>query len=62
MKAAIQITLETEVGQQVQEIASWERNEHRLEDNGLTLAESKHLLAAVQKILVQQQVAEYLGV
>jgi hypothetical protein len=60
MKAAIQITLETEVGQQVQEIASWERNEHRLEDIGLTLAESKSLLAAVQKILVEQQVAEYL--
>jgi hypothetical protein len=51
MKAAVQITLETEVGQQVQEIASWERNEYRLEDIGLTLAESKILLAAVQKTL-----------
>ena len=45
MKAAIHITLETEVGQQVQEIASWERNEHRLEAIGLSLAESKSLLA-----------------
>ena len=60
MKAAIQITLETEAGQQVEEIARWERSEHRLEDIGLTLAESKRLLAAVQKILVEQQIAEYL--
>jgi len=58
MKAAIQITLETEAGRQVEEIARWERSEHRLEDIGLTLAESKRLLAAVQKILVEQQIAE----
>lgn len=60
MKARIQITVETEVGQQVQEIACWERHEHRLEDIGLTLAESKSLLAAIEKILVEQQITEYL--
>ncbi|GAC1456045.1 MAG: hypothetical protein PVSMB10_14030 [Pseudarthrobacter sp.] len=61
MKARIQITIETEVGQYVQEIACWDRKEHRFEDIGLTLAESKSLLAAIQKILVEQQVTEYLG-
>lgn len=51
MKARIQITIETEVGQYGQEIACWDRKEHRSEDIGLTLAESKSLLAAIQKIL-----------
>jgi hypothetical protein len=60
MKAHIQITIETEIGQHVQQIACWERNEHRMEDIGLTLAESKSLLAAIQKMLVEQQIAEYL--
>jgi hypothetical protein len=60
MKAAIHITVESENGKHVQEIACWERNEYRLEDIGLTLAESKSLLAAIQKIQVGQQIAEYL--
>jgi hypothetical protein len=60
MKIAIKITLETEDGQHEQEIACWVRNQHRLEDIGMTLSESKSLLAAVQKILVEQQIAEYL--
>ena len=60
MRARIQITIETEVGQHVEEIACWERQEHRLEDIGLTLAESKSVLAAIQKILVERQVTEYL--
>lgn len=60
MTIAIKIALETEDGQHVQEIACWERNHHRLEDTGMTLSESKSLLAAVQKILVEQQIAEYL--
>lgn len=60
MKARIQITVETESGQYSQELACWERREHRLEDIGLTLSESKRLLAAIQKILVEQQVDEYL--
>ncbi len=60
MKAHIQITIETEFGQHVQQIACWERKEYGLEDIGLTLAESKSLLAAIQKMLVEQQIAEYL--
>ncbi len=54
MKAHIQITIETEFGQHVQQIACWERKEYGLEDIGLTLAESKSLLAAIQKMLVEQ--------
>jgi hypothetical protein len=60
MKARIQITIETDLGQHVDEMACWERQAHRLEDIGLTLAESKCLLAAIQKILVEHQVTEYL--
>ena len=60
MRARIQITIETEGGQHVEEVACWERQEHRVEDIGLTLAESKSLVAGIQKILVEQQVAEYL--
>jgi PHP family Zn ribbon phosphoesterase len=37
-----------------------ERDGHRLAEIGLTLAESKSLLAAVQKIVVEHQTAEYL--
>jgi hypothetical protein len=60
MKARMQITIETDVGPYVEEMACWERPAHRLEDIGPTLAESKRLLAAIQKILVEQQVTEYL--
>ena len=37
-----------------------ERDGHRLADIGLSLAESKSLLTAVQKIVVEHQTAEYL--
>src|SRR4029453_8070520 len=60
MKTRIQITIETELGQHVEEIACWERHGHRPEDIGLTLAEKKTLLTAIQKILVEQKIAEYL--
>jgi hypothetical protein len=43
----------------VQEIASLERKEHRLDDVGLTLREAKKLLGAIQQRMVEQQV-EYL--
>jgi len=42
MNARIHITVETEVGQHVEEIACWDRDQHRLEDIGLTLAEAMH--------------------
>jgi hypothetical protein len=39
MKFLIHLVTESEAGQHVQEIASLERKEHRLEDVGLTLRE-----------------------
>ena len=49
MKAVIEIRIEAEGGQLVHEIACVERDGHRLAEIGLTLAESKSLLTAVQK-------------
>jgi hypothetical protein len=60
MKAVIEIRIEAEGGLLVQEIACVERDGHRLADIGLTLAESKSLLTAVQKIVVEHQTAAYL--
>jgi hypothetical protein len=60
MKFLIHLIAESEVGQQVQEIACLERKEHRLEDIGLTLREAKKLLGAIQQRMVEQQVEEYL--
>lgn len=60
MKAVIEIRIEAEGGPYVREIACVERDGHRLADIGLSLAESKSLLTAVQKIVVEHQTAEYL--
>ena len=60
MKAVIEIRIEAEGGPLVREIACLERDGHRLAEIGLTLAESKSLLTAVQKIVVEHQAAEYL--
>ena len=60
MKFLIHLIAESEVGQHVQEIACLERKEHRLEDVGLTLRETKKLLGAIQQRMVEQQVEEYL--
>jgi hypothetical protein len=60
MKAVIEIHIEGEASPYVQEVACVERDGHRLADIGLTLAESKNLLTAVQKVMVEHQIAEYL--
>jgi PHP family Zn ribbon phosphoesterase len=60
MKAVIEIRIEAESGPYVREVACVERDGHRLADIGLSLAESKSLLTAVQKIVVEHQTAEYL--
>ena len=44
----------------VQEIAELDKDFHRIEHLGLTLAEAKELLKEIQKSLVQQQVQTYL--
>jgi hypothetical protein len=56
MKFLIHLVAESEAGQHVQEIACWERKEHRLDEVGLTLREAKKLLGAI----LEQQVEEYL--
>ena len=60
MRFLIHLVAESEAGQHVQEIACLERKEPRLENIGLSLREAKHLLAAIQTIVVEQQVADYL--
>jgi hypothetical protein len=63
MTFRIQIVVETEAGpqgQEIVEIACLTRNDRKLAEVGLTLAEGKEVLAAIQKIVVQQQVEEYL--
>ena len=60
MNLIVQIVLETENGPYVQELARLERQGASLENIGLTLAESKQLLAALQACLVDAQIAEYL--
>jgi len=62
MKCRVQVIMETEAGEQVQEITCLERNTARLEEVGLTLAEARSLLAGVQKAAVEQQIAEHLAV
>jgi len=59
MKCRVQVIMETDTGEQAQEIACLERSTDGLEAVGLTLAEAKNLLAGVQKAAVEQQVAEY---
>jgi len=60
MRFLIHLVAESEAGQRVQEIACLERNEPRLENIGLSLREAKQLLAAIQTMIVEQQVADYL--
>jgi hypothetical protein len=55
MKCKVQVVIETETGDQVQQVAYLERDIARLEEIGLTLAEAKSLLAGVQKVLVEEQ-------
>ena len=57
MRFLIHLVAESEAGQRVQEIACLERNEPRLENIGLSLREAKQLLAAIQTMIVEQQVA-----
>ena len=60
MRFLIHLVAESEAGQRVQEIACLERKEPCLENIGLSPREAKHLLAAIQTMVVEQQVADYL--
>jgi hypothetical protein len=60
MNLIVQIIMETETGPQIQEVARLERQGVCLENVGLTLVESKQLLATLQARMVEEQIAEYL--
>jgi hypothetical protein len=61
MKYAIQVVITTDEGQtETQEIACVEREDLTPTTLGLTLAEGKALLKALQEIVVQQQLTAYL--
>jgi hypothetical protein len=58
IKLLIHLIAESEVGQHVQEIACFERKEHRLKGLGLTLREAKKPLAAIPAENGEQQMEE----
>jgi hypothetical protein len=60
MNLIVRIIVETESGQQTQQLARLERQGACLENIGLTLSEGKQLMAALQARLVAEQIAEYL--
>ena len=60
MNLIVQIIMETETGQRTQEVARLERQGACLENVGLTLVESKQLLATLQARMVEEQITEYL--
>lgn len=61
MKVKIQVVVESDNGdpQVIQEVTQIERGSLKPENLGLSLAEAKTLLQNTQRILVEQQVAEY---
>ena len=61
MKFTIQLSTQTETGEAIQELACLERETESLEELGISLTEAKALLAALQKQVVEQQVAAYLA-
>ena len=60
MNLIVQIIVETESGQRTLELTRLERQSACLENIGLTLAESKQLLATLQSRLVEEQISEHL--
>src|SRR5262245_55115106 len=62
MQCKIQLVVVSDHGQKesVTEIAVLEKNDHRVEHLGLTLAESKEILKELQKHIVQEQAASFL--
>lgn len=60
MNLIVQIIMESETGQRTQQVARLERQSTCLENVGLTLAEAKQLLAALQAQMVEEQISEYL--
>ena len=63
MKIRIQMVIEGESGkpEKIEEIARLERGLLRPEELGLTLAEAKAMLHAMQQTMVTEQISEYLA-
>ena len=63
MKLKVQLVICTDDGhpEQVQEVATLDKDHQRLEHLGLTLAETKQLLATLQQHVVAQQAATFLA-
>jgi hypothetical protein len=62
MKIKIQITVESDKGQEVvQEVAHLDRGTLRPETLGLTLAEARSILAGIEQTVVEQQAAEFMA-
>lgn len=63
MKIKVQVAVESDDGQSkvVQEIAQLERGDLRPEELGLTLAEAKAILASIQRVIAEQQAAEFVA-
>lgn len=57
MKLKIQLITQHETGEEIQELASLERESEGLEEIGITLEEAKALLATLQRQVVEQQIA-----
>jgi hypothetical protein len=63
MKLRLQLVIESETGDVVttQDVAQLQRHSFRPEEVGLTLAEAKQLLGSVQRVMVQEQLSEYIA-
>jgi hypothetical protein len=63
MKLKVQLVICTDDGhpEQVQEVATLDKDHQRLEHLGLTLAETKQLLATLQQHVVAQQAATFVA-
>jgi hypothetical protein len=62
MSLQIRVVLVADNGQErVLEIASLQRTELKLETLGLTLAEGKTILREIQRVVVEQQIADCLA-
>jgi hypothetical protein len=61
MKLRLQLLIESDTGEMVttEEVTQLERHSLQLQDVGLTLADAKQILASLQRVLVQEQVAEF---
>lgn len=59
MDIRVQVTIEHENKQHIETVAVFQREKLQPETLGLTLTESKDLLATLQYLIVSQQVAEY---